>query len=380
MATNMVKWDEHIQWTRLTWSRVLKSFRVMIACIATTSCLSCDSKSAQKGGSATGNEKSAVSPQKLPEHDSKQAKLRFRKQLVLRSKQGEAAGCIAFSPNGSVFATGHSDNKIRLWSTSTCNVTAVLAGHSGAVTTLAFNSDGKLLATAGGDSDIKLWNVAKQTLVATLKGHKDHVFSVAFSNNGTLIVSAGMDKTVRVWDLSNMKCKSIYRDHSGTVRCACFSPDDRYIASGSADGQIIVRDIRTDGKMSVAVMAHRSGVNDLIFTSDGKRLVSGGSIFDRTIKFWDISTGEHTHTATGHRHSIECLAFGRSGNLLASGSVDTTIIVWDMKALKYLTILEGHTETVSSVAFSPDGQTLASTSIHGGRIILWKILSDSGSK
>ena len=67
-------------------------------------------------------------------------------------------------------------------------------------------------------------------------------------------------------------------------------------------------------------------------------------------------------TLTGHSNSVNSVAISPDGQILVSGSDDKTIKIWQLSTGEELRILTGHSESVNSVAISPDGQILVSSS------------------
>jgi len=61
-----------------------------------------------------------------------------------------------------------------------------------------------------------------------------------------------------------------------------------------------------------------------------------------------------------HKSYVNSVSFSPDGKLLASGSYDNTIKLWEVATGKLLKTLEGHKDDVYSVSFSPDGKLLAS--------------------
>ncbi|NMG07779.1 hypothetical protein [Brasilonema sp. UFV-L1] len=70
----------------------------------------------------------------------------------------------------------------------------------------------------------------------------------------------------------------------------------------------------TDGVISVAI------------SRDSKTLVSVG--WDKTIKIWNLQTGELKSTFTGHTEAVSSVTISPDGKTLVSGSWDKTIKVW----------------------------------------------------
>ena len=108
----------------------------------------------------------------------------------------------------------------------------------------------------------------------------------------------------------------------------------------------------------LTLVGHEGRVDGLAFTSDGKRLVTGGR--DQTIKIWDLTTGQALQTLKGHGGLIWSVACSLDGKRLASGSNDGTVKLWDLASGSATHTMQGFGYRVSAVAFSPDGMRLAS--------------------
>jgi WD40 repeat protein len=67
-------------------------------------------------------------------------------------------------------------------------------------------------------------------------------------------------------------------------------------------------------------------VVEVVFSPDGETLISGS--WDKTIKLWQVSTGQEIATLTGHLDSVCAVAMSPSGQIIASSSKDKTINIW----------------------------------------------------
>jgi hypothetical protein len=110
-------------------------------------------------------------------------------------------------------------------------------------------------------------------------------------------------------------------------------------------------------------------VVSVAFSPDGTRLATAGGE-DKTVKVWDVATGQEVRTLKGHMGAVVSVAFSPDGTRLASASSDKTVKLWDVDSGQELRTLKAHTDRVRSVAFSPDGTRLASAGADG-TIKLW---------
>ncbi len=155
------------------------------------------------------------------------------------------------------------------------------------------------------------------------------------------------------------------------VQSIAFSPDGSTLASCSDDKTIKLWDINS-GELKTTLTGHIWTVYSIAFSPDGSTLASCSS--DNTIKLWDINSGELKNTLTGHSDSVSSITFSPDGSTLASCSNDKTIKLWDINSGELKNTLTGHLSWVNSIACSPDGSTLASCS-EDETIKLWDINS-----
>jgi WD40 repeat protein len=72
----------------------------------------------------------------------------------------------------------------------------------------------------------------------------------------------------------------------------------------------------------------------LAFSPDGKKLIAasnGEQLPARSTEahLWDVATGKSVRMLSGHRGSIQSIAYNRDGTRLATASRDGTVLIWD---------------------------------------------------
>ncbi len=196
---------------------------------------------------------------------------------------------VAFSPSGTLIASGSDDGEIILWNARTTQqIQSPLQGKSGWVKSLKFSPDGQLLLAGYGNGDMLLWNVTSRQF-KRFRGDGKRIESVAFSPSGMILISgsSGDDGNLHLWPASNeVVLRLALEGHTKRVNSVQFSPDSSTIISGSAD-RSLRRWSAVTGKPIGSPFHVDAEVVAVAFSPDGRRLISATA--DDVIQIWDAT-------------------------------------------------------------------------------------------
>lgn len=305
---------------------------------------------------------------------------------------------------------------------------------NGTPNSVAFSQDGKKLA-AGGYGNTLFWNIANPTqpptffkisddpqAVFVFTSEKIHSTAFAYDEN-----SVKMTVKIGETDENTTPMTLTLPDPEAVVTAAAHAPLRHLIACADSKGCLYVWDMRS---RDITYTLPLEGDWDdayiyrLVFSQDGKHLISVPNSSGQMARLWDIDTGKEipgfrdkpvdivAFSPCGHKiaccmekkirlwdvnscqmvwtlpHDIypNALAFSPCGKYLASGlwwnpSVETEkvpIRLWEVATGKNIATFWGHPTDVQDLAFSPDGTLLASGSFDG-TILLWDLKSVIGS-
>jgi WD40 repeat protein/serine/threonine protein kinase len=117
-------------------------------------------------------------------------------------------------------------------------------------------------------------------------------------------------------------------------------------------------------------LGHADWVSSVSVSRDGRYGLSGSA--DRTLKYWDLSTGQCLRTCEGHAEWVTAVCLSDDGQVGLSGSADKTLKLWDLSSGRCLHTLQGHTNWVLAVALSAD-RRYALSGGGDGRLRLWEL-------
>jgi WD40 repeat protein len=158
--------------------------------------------------------------------------------------------------------------------------------------------------------EFKWLGLAGNPVITTLSGHKGSVTALAFAalNDREFLVSGSDDGSLIVWCTNEIK-----------------NIDDD---SDVAKPIIMQHHHRQSKKGTISRLHSLTGHHGPVWgVSVHRNRVCSGS-FDKTIKIWELASGNCLHTLRGHENWVSCVSL--QDDVIVSGSWDSTVRVWSL--------------------------------------------------
>jgi len=151
----------------------------------------------------------------------------------------------------------------------------------------------------------------------------------------------------------------VIKGHTGKINSVAISSDNTFIISGSNDKTIRIWDV-VSGECIKILEGHNSRISSVALSKNNNdQFIVSGS-WDKTVRLWDRVTGESIKTFCGHSFFVSCVDISpNSKYIVSSGSEDKTARIWDVETGECCKVL-GVGREVISVCFSNDNQFVLS--------------------
>jgi eukaryotic-like serine/threonine-protein kinase len=282
---------------------------------------------------------------------------------VIRLKQPDQARALAWSPDGTQLAVGsrRSDAWIRDFTMGGAPI-ALPGGFTSWSRAVGWNPAGTRLAS-GGTHGLKLWDIASRTVVWQDTDSLENIRSLAWWPDGSKIIAANSERQLVVWDAATGQPLRTLDPPPGETGAVAVSPDGQTIAcrAGAA-----IHLCNQDLKTRKILTGHRESVNQLAWSPDGNHLASCSD--DGSAKIWDAHEGTLLQTLDGHGAAVFTVAWDPAGTRLATGSWDLTVRIWDPLSGTEICAFDqpaGIVQMIYAVAWNPDGRRIAVGDVEG---------------
>lgn len=275
---------------------------------------------------------------------------------------------VAVCADGARLAVSGDSDLIEIWDLRSNRRERVLTGHQGYVVGLAFHPRENQLASAGWDGTVRTWDASSGRPVHVHSAHKPRALDVCYSPDGELLYSVGSDRVLRVWRSASGDQVFGTPPLASALSCLAISADGMRLAVGQSNGAISVFHTAKLGSSDwepVVLKGHRDLIECVAFSRDGEWLASSASAQDRAVKLWRMKTGTCEATLTPSVGAIESLLFSHDGRILYGGGW-FTIDAWDVRRRERIDrISKGK---CSGLAFSGQGRKLIGVTMNDVRM------------
>ena len=201
---------------------------------------------------------------------------------------------------------------------------------SGAIGRPAYDRSGKLIAAGfvdgQGRSSLRIWDAetGQQT------GSVDRVSQQACLSDDGSRVAGVVGSTVIVADVSTGRVLTEYQEPGDYVRNLTLSPDGTMVTASGSGVSNIPGSLRIHrvpgGEVIRELRGHTGWFANAVFNGDGTLLATCSS--DRTIKVWDVASGQLINTFRDVEHDITHIRFLHDSRRLVSASFDGRVNLW----------------------------------------------------
>jgi cell division cycle 20-like protein 1, cofactor of APC complex len=248
---------------------------------------------------------------------------------------------------------------VYMWNSTSGKVTQLCKlPDNDLVTSVSWIQRGSHLAIGTHKGFVQIYDAEKGRRLRTMTGHTARVGALAWNDH--ILTSGSRDRLIFHRDVRSPD--QYLRRLAGHKQEVCglrWNTDDGQLASGGNDNKLCVWDKLSETPM-YRFSNHVAAVKAIAWSPHQHHLLaSGGGTADRTIKFWNTSTGSLIKEVdTGSQ--VCNLSWSKNSDEIVSthGYSQNQIVVWKYPKMEQVVSLTGHTYRVLYLSSSPDGTTV----------------------
>jgi WD40 repeat protein len=141
------------------------------------------------------------------------------------------------------------------------------------------SKDGKYVYGGTDDGLLMQWSIDNGESKVILD-NKNSIYAIAMNSSGSRVVIGDKNGNIIIVNLTTGKVSSRIQGHSARVLDISYSPDNSQIASSSFDGTVKIWSTQDMSETPITITEQESWVMALIFTPDGRRVITSSNNAD----------------------------------------------------------------------------------------------------
>lgn len=234
------------------------------------------------------------------------------------------------------------------------------------------------LATGTSKGDIFIYDIAACKKIQSFKNHDTRVASLDWNEN--ILTSGSRNGDILNYDIRDNKIVNIWKKHTQEICGLKWSPNKKYLASGSNDNMLYIWQMGTKSPR-YNFDEHSSAVKALDWCPwKTNILVSGGGSNDKTVRFWDITTGKCDRKFSVTSQVCNIHFINKYKEIITThGFLENNICLWKESNFKLISSFGKHDSRVLYSAISPDQSSFISLA-GDENLKFWKIYEQTETK
>ncbi|KHN84752.1 Periodic tryptophan protein 2 -like protein, partial [Toxocara canis] len=201
--------------------------------------------------------------------------------------------------------------------------------HSQTITTVAYSPDGSMIATGAEDGKAKVWNCRSSFCIVTFTEHTSGVSAVCWTPDGKALLSSSLDGTVRAHDLQRYRnFRTLVCPEQTQLGALAVDSAGDLVVSASIDAYNIFVWSLENGRLLDMLSGHSAPIAAI--SLHGTSLVSAS--WDKTMRIWNVVESASAETIELTDEALD-VAFSPSGQNIAVLCLDGSLTLFDGESL-----------------------------------------------